>query len=204
VAHKNAKVVAEAAPPAVAMVDEVVPMDVATQTAAQEEATTATSQAPEATILAKLEEIIKGQQKVQRALNKTQKQIAQIFEVLEGGPATESETEGPETKKRKRSTGEKIPKAPSGFTKPTNLSPNLCDFLGIPHGTMISRTDVTKRLVAYVRDNNLQKESNKRVILLDDKLKALLRVPEGEEITFFNVQKWLAHLYSKEPFPAEA
>jgi hypothetical protein len=201
VAQKKQKLTAEPETPVVEEIPVVVvvPMEVSTQTAPT----------TDAIILEKLAEILKGQQKVQRALNKTQKQVALILQILEGDAPTqeESETDGTDKKKRKRAstdTGTRAPKAPSGFAKPTNISPKLCDFLGVPYGTLVSRTEVTKRVVAYVRENNLQKESNKRVILPDEKLKALLAAPPDVEITFFTLQKWLACLYSKEPFPTEA
>ena len=45
------------------------------------------------------------------------------------------------------------PTAPfCAFTMPVNVTDELCAFLGIPRGTMIARNDVTKRIMAYVRE----------------------------------------------------
>lgn len=84
-------------------------------------------------------------------------------------------------------------KSPSGFAKPNKISDELCDFLGVPHGTEKSRTDVTRFINAYVKEHNLNNPSNKRVILPDPKLKAILNVKDGEEVTFFILQRLISH-----------
>jgi chromatin remodeling complex protein RSC6 len=86
-------------------------------------------------------------------------------------------------------------KAPSGFAKPTKISAELATFLGVSEGEMIARPDVTKGITKYVKEHNLQKEENKRIIDLTkpggEALVELLNIPEGEELTFFNLQKYL-------------
>jgi len=86
-------------------------------------------------------------------------------------------------------------KAPSGFAKPTKISAKLAAFLGVSEGEMIARPDVTKGITKYVKDHKLQKEENKRIIDLTkpggDALVELLKIPDGEELTFFNLQKYL-------------
>jgi chromatin remodeling complex protein RSC6 len=84
-------------------------------------------------------------------------------------------------------------KSPSGFAKPNKISDELCDFLGVPHGTEKSRTDVTRFINAYVKEHNLNNPSNKRVILPDPKLKSILNVKDGEEVTFFILQRLISH-----------
>jgi hypothetical protein len=44
---------------------------------------------------------------------------------------------------------------PSGFVKPTMLSNQLTDFLKIPRGSMLPRTQVTCMMQNYVKVNNL-------------------------------------------------
>ncbi len=86
-------------------------------------------------------------------------------------------------------------KAPSGFAKPTKISSELAAFLAVPEGDLIARPDVTKGITRYVKEHNLQKEENKRIIDLTkpggEALVKLLNVPEGAELTFFNLQKYL-------------
>jgi len=83
--------------------------------------------------------------------------------------------------------------SPSGFAKPNKISNELCDFIGVPHGTEKSRTDITRYINSYVKEHNLNKPSNRRVILPDDKLKAILNVKDGEEVTFFILQRLISH-----------
>lgn len=88
---------------------------------------------------------------------------------------------------------ERKPRKPSGFAKPAYLSPELCLFLNVDIGTELARTDVTKKLLSYVKDHNLQNPENKRVILLDDALNKLLK-PDCE-VTYFNIQRLLKGHY---------
>jgi len=89
--------------------------------------------------------------------------------------------------------------SPSGFAKPNKISDELCDFIGVPHGTEKSRTDITRLINAYVKEHNLNKPENKRFILPDSKLKKILNVGDSEEINYFILQKLISH-----HFPASA
>jgi hypothetical protein len=102
-------------------------------------------------------------------------------------------------------------KAPSGFAKPTKISAELATFLGVSEGEMIARPDVTKGITKYVKEHSLQKEENKRIIDLTkpggEALIELLNIPTGQELTFFNLQKYLKIHFpvsEKEPKPAKA
>lgn len=83
--------------------------------------------------------------------------------------------------------------SPSGFAKPNKISNELCDFIGVPHGTEKSRTDITRYINAYVKEHNLNKPTNRRVIIPDEKLKSILKINEGEEVTFFILQRLISH-----------
>jgi chromatin remodeling complex protein RSC6 len=89
--------------------------------------------------------------------------------------------------------------SPSGFAKPNKISDELCDFIGVPHGTEKSRTDITRFINAYVKEHNLNKPENKRFILPDAKLKKILNVGDSDEINYFILQKLISH-----HFPASA
>jgi len=84
-------------------------------------------------------------------------------------------------------------KSPSGFAKPNKISDELCDFIGVPYGTEKSRTDITRFINSYVKEHNLNKPDNKRIILPDDKLKKILNVKEGDVVTFFVLQRLISH-----------
>ena len=101
------------------------------------------------------------------------------------------------TGKRRRATN---PNAePSGFAKPGPISEELRKFLSLGKGELIARTDVTKKINAYCKANGLQGESDKRKINPDSALRKLLNVPKNEELTFFNLQKYMkVHFPNKE------
>jgi len=88
-------------------------------------------------------------------------------------------------------------RAPSGFVKPTLISDQLADFLGKPHGSLLARTDVTREINAYIRANKLQDAANGRKINPDAKLKKLLAVKTEDELTYFNLQKFMSQHFKK-------
>jgi len=85
----------------------------------------------------------------------------------------------------------------SGFAKPTLLSDEMYNFLGIEKGTLVVRNDATKKLFDYVKANNLRNEEDKRIIMLNPTLRSLLNVPEGDSLTYFNIQKYIKHHFVK-------
>jgi len=82
-------------------------------------------------------------------------------------------------------------KPPSGFAKPGPVSDELRDFLKLGPDELIARTEVTKKITEYCKANNLQKAEDKRTINVDGPLKKLLRLKKGDELTFFNLQKYM-------------
>jgi chromatin remodeling complex protein RSC6 len=92
-------------------------------------------------------------------------------------------------------------KSPSGFAKPNKISDELCDFIGVDHGTEKSRTDITRYINSYVKEHNLNKPTNRRIILPDDKLRAILNVKDNEEVTFFILQRLISHHFPSKAVP---
>ena len=82
-------------------------------------------------------------------------------------------------------------RSPSGFAKPSKVTKELCAFMNKSEGSEIARTEVTKALVAYIKENKLENEANRKIIMPDNKLKFLLGVEDGQELTFFNIQKYM-------------
>jgi hypothetical protein len=80
------------------------------------------------------------------------------------------------------------------FEVPTKLSDDLCAFLAKPKGSEMSRSNVTKAVTTYIKEKGLK---NKHDIKPDASLKKLLGVPEGEALTYFNLQKYLNKHYVK-------
>ena len=96
--------------------------------------------------------------------------------------------------KRKRKSGNR---APSGFVKPTLISNELADFLGKSHGTEMARTEVTRDINSYIRANSLQDKDNGRKIIADKKLTGLLKLQKNDELTYFNLQKFMSPHFAK-------
>ena len=82
-------------------------------------------------------------------------------------------------------------KKPSGFANPTKVTKELCEFMNKQEGTQIARTEVTRALISYIKLNNLQNKANKKIILPDEKLQFLLGINEEQELTYFNLQKYM-------------
>ena len=79
----------------------------------------------------------------------------------------------------------------SGFAVPTKISKDLCKFMNQPDGTEMARTEVTKYIIQYIKDNNLPDSKNKKVIKPDKRLKTLLKLQKNDEVTYFNLQKYM-------------
>ena len=100
--------------------------------------------------------------------------------------------------KKKRKSGNR---APSGFVKPTRISDELAIFLNKPIGTEMARTSVTRDINEYIRTNSLQDKNNGRKILPDEKLGTLLKLTSTDELTYFNLQKYMSCHFAKNVKP---
>jgi len=90
-------------------------------------------------------------------------------------------------------------KPPSGFAKPGPISLELSKFLKLGKDDLIARTEVTKSITKYCQEHDLQKKEDKRTIHPDKTLRDLLRLKKGDELTFFNLQKYMKiHYPNKE------
>ena len=86
---------------------------------------------------------------------------------------------------------------PSGFAKPSKVTKELCEFMKRSEGTEIARTEVTKALIEYIKQNKLENQSNSKIIVPDEKLKFLLGIEDGQELTYFNIQKYMTKHFIK-------
>lgn len=96
--------------------------------------------------------------------------------------------------KKKRKAGNR---APSGFVKPTKISDELASFLGKDKGSEMARTEVTRDINKYIRTHNLQDKENGRKINPDAKLSALLKLKKTDELTYFNLQRYMSPHFAK-------
>ena len=116
------------------------------------------------------------------------------FRLLERQTVRELKNAQKASQKKKRKTGNR---APSGFVKPTLISNELAGFLGKPEGSEMARTEVTREINKYIRTNNLQDKENGRKINPDKKLTSLLKLKKGDELTYFNLQRYMSPHFAK-------
>ena len=116
------------------------------------------------------------------------------YRTLEKRWSRQLKTAQKQSSKRKRKAGNR---APSGFVKPTRISDELAVFLGKEKGAEMARTHVTKEINTYIRSNNLQDPDNGRKINPDAKLQSLLKLKKTDELTYFNLQRYMSPHFSK-------
>ena len=113
--------------------------------------------------------------------------LQQQLKLLEKNVRKQMKNLQKEVKKNKNKGNRK----PSGFAKPTKVTKELCEFMNKKEGTEIARTEVTRALVKYIKNNNLENTTNSQEIFPDDKLKFLLGIDGNQELTYFNIQKYM-------------
>ena len=95
--------------------------------------------------------------------------------------------------KQKRKNPNRAKNTSSGFMKPVGISGEMCKFTGWGTDELKSRVDVTKYICGYIRDNNLQNPDDRRQIVPDKKLQALLKLDKKslkeEPLTYYSLQK---------------
>ncbi|KAF9684272.1 hypothetical protein SADUNF_Sadunf04G0100800 [Salix dunnii] len=96
------------------------------------------------------------------------------------------EEEETETKESKGSNKTEKVRKRGGFAKLSSLSPQLQAVVGVPE---LARTEVVKKLWAYIREKKLQDPKNRKKIKCDEALHAVFRV---NSIDMFQMNKVLS------------
>ena len=123
--------------------------------------------------------------------------LQQQLRTLEKAVAKEFRGLKKEASKKKQQKGNR---KPSGFAVPTKISDELCQFMGLASGAEVARTEVTQAVIKYIREHSLQLPENKKIIKPDATLKKLLAVGDADEVTYFNLQKYMnRHFHKKIP-----
>jgi chromatin remodeling complex protein RSC6 len=136
-----------------------------------------------------------------QAVNQMLSSLKADFRVLEKKATRELKAAEKASAKKKRKAGNR---SPSGFVKPTKISDELASFLSKDKGSEMARTEVTREINTYIRTHKLQDKDNGRKINADKKLSALLKLQPKDELTYFNLQKYMSPHFAKagQPVPA--
>jgi chromatin remodeling complex protein RSC6 len=136
-----------------------------------------------------------------QALTSSLSNLKNEFRVLEKKAVRELKAAKKASSKRARKSGNR---SPSGFVKPTLVTDELATFLGKPSGTEMARTEVTREINKYIRAHNLQDKTNGRRIIPDAALAKLLKLKKEDELTYFNLQRYMSPHFPKPAASASA
>ena len=128
-------------------------------------------------------------------------QIGSLFATVKNDYKTLEKVVNRELKQAQKASSKKkrnnANRKPSGFVKPARISDELASFLKKDVGTEMARTDVSKEINAYIQANDLKDKKNGRIIHPDAKLTKLLKIGKEDELTYFNLQRYLKHHFAK-------
>jgi upstream activation factor subunit UAF30 len=146
------------------------------------------------TILSSLYTILDKNRNQIQHLTAENRAIQKRIEELALNYVAESDTEEEEEVVKQSPTNRKhFPaRAQSGFIRPIQINRELAEFLGVPAGTLMARIEVTRMINKYIREHGLQDKVSRRKINPDEKLKALFKLDDAMELTYFNLQKYMS------------
>lgn len=143
------------------------------------------------TIVDKIEAILEDQ-------NKELGQIKALYDSLRARQKTVQKMLMKVRQKMAKPVKPKSNRKPCGFARPTPVSKEMCDFLSLPEGSEVSRTTVTRALIQYIKDHQLQNPENKKQIKPDETLYKLFgEQSRKQELTYFTMQKFVNHHFAK-------
>lgn len=182
-----------------------------TPTPTQAPATQTETQATEATagvdsIRQRFEALIKSKQDI---ISQLKTELADLRKLQRDHETTVKEL-SKKSKKKVRRADDGVPRKPSGFASPVTVSDDLYAFLsqfGVKKGTPIARTDVTRYVTSYIKQNNLQNPEHRREIVPDAALKKLFgpaseprdadNPSAGNMYTYLKMQRYISHHFPK-------
>ncbi len=160
--------------------------------AATTESTTVATEATEVDVHGRLEtlanDMIKMAKQFLEASRQARKEHARVVKKAEQGG-----------KRRHRKADGESTHSNSVFLQPCKVSPALASFCGIEAGAMISRTDATRTIGAYIKKHNLQNPENRREIRADATLTKLFSLGAEDKLNYFNLQRYISPHFVKEP-----
>jgi upstream activation factor subunit UAF30 len=163
-------------------------------TVAATEATTETAVvSPHDTLETLANDMIKMAKSLLETARQAKKEHAKVVKKAEQGGK----------KRRAKSDGEST-HSNSVFLQPSKISPALAKFCGVSSDTMLSRTESTRKIAAYIKEHDLQNPENRREIRADATLTALFALTSEDKLNYFNLQRYIKPHFIKEVKPEVA
>jgi len=78
-----------------------------------------------------------------------------------------------------------------------SLSKDLEKFLSLDHGTMATKAEVMKMISTYIKEKNLQVQTDKRKFLPNKELSKIFGVKKPQNMTFVEINKHISHHLTK-------
>ena len=78
-----------------------------------------------------------------------------------------------------------------------SLSKELEKFLSIDHGTKATKAEVMKMISSYIKEMNLQVQTDKRKFLPNKELSKIFGVKKPQNMTFVEINKHVSHHLTK-------
>ena len=147
----------------------------------EETQTTQNTQSTFVTILESMQEQVKSANKTIKFIKTNIKELFKLHK---------QELKKVDKKKKVRKGNNK-----SGINKPSEVPKPIRDLLDLEEDILMARTEVTKRIYGYIKENELQDPSDKRTIVPNNDLKELFGLGDGEEVSFYNIQSYIKKLY---------
>ena len=163
---------------------------VASTVAATEATTETAALSPHDTLETLANDMIKMAKSLLETARQAKKEHAKVVKKAEQGGK----------KRRAKSDGEST-HSNSVFLQPSKISPALAKFCGVSADTMLSRTESTRKIAAYIKEHDLQNPENRREIRADATLTALFALTSEDKLNYFNLQRYIKPHFIKEVKP---
>jgi chromatin remodeling complex protein RSC6 len=135
-----------------------------------------------------LDKITKSAGDIQHILSSVKSQITTLQQKVRM-----LEKQAKESSRKRRNKGPSAPtkpRQPTGFARPSVVSNELLRFMGKQQGVLVARTEATRAVNRYIKQNSLQDSKDARIILPDANLRDLLQIKsDSGPLTFFNLQR---------------
>lgn len=123
------------------------------------------------TVVERLEELVKSRQALIETLKR---EVVTLRKLMKDQQAELKQAS--KGRKKKATNPDAKPRKPSGFAEPVVVSDHMYSFLsgfGVKKGTPIARTEITKHIINYIKQHNLQNPERRREIVPDTVLSKL-------------------------------